>query len=70
MALVNLGEVDNLIVHRVIFENEERITEGVAGCKEILYHEPKGDGDKHFVDVLMEDGRRYRYFNFDTIEWR
>ena len=35
----------------------------------ITYHEPKGEGDKHYCDVILIDGTMRRYFNLECIEF-
>ena len=36
---------------------------------EIKYHEPHGEGDKHFVDVLFESGAIVRCFDVINIQF-
>ncbi len=33
------------------------------------YHEPRGSGDRHYVDVRYKNGQSERVFNLNTIEW-
>lgn len=35
----------------------------------IKYHEPQGDGDAHYVDVLYSDGTSRRVFRPDCIDF-
>jgi len=37
--------------------------------KLIFYHTPAGDGDRHYVDVQLEDGKMRRVFDIDDILW-
>ena len=37
--------------------------------KEIKYHAPLGEGDKHFVDIYYIDGRCSRMFSIDFIRF-
>ena len=36
---------------------------------EILYNEPRGEGDQHYVDVEFQDGCKMRIFRPDAIEF-
>ena len=55
-------------IDKVVFDSEgyEIIESGTEYADKIVYHTPKGEGDKHFVDVY-KDGRMHRYFVFDSI---
>ena len=35
----------------------------------IVEHQAQGEGDKHWIDVVYEDGTSARYFNIDTIKY-
>ncbi len=35
----------------------------------IVYHEPRGEGDSHFVDVMFYNGDLKRIFKPDSITW-
>ena len=35
----------------------------------IQYHEPSGEGDAHYIDVLISNGKRIRIFQPDEIEF-
>lgn len=39
---------------------------GKNGVKHIIYHEPKGEGDRHFCDIIHED-KIQRVFNLNNI---
>lgn len=70
---VGLGEVCDKEIISVLFAdntifNTPFIVLGNKGIDKILYHEPKGEGDKHFVDVFS-DNRRIRMFNMVSIEF-
>lgn len=39
---------------------------GRGNVKKIIYHEPVGDGDRHYVDVYCDDVHS-RIFKFDGI---
>ena len=34
---------------------------------EILYHEPSGEGDAHYVDVITDSDTKFRIFRPDSI---
>lgn len=34
------------------------------------YHEPLGDGDRHYVDIHYSDGTIVRRFNIDSVCWK
>ena len=36
----------------------------------IEYHEPLGDGDRHYVDIHYSDDVIVRYFNIDGVCWK
>lgn len=36
---------------------------------ELLYNEPRGEGDAHYVDVKFDDNRKIRLFRPDEIEF-
>jgi hypothetical protein len=43
---------------------------GVGNVKEIEYHEPKGNGDKHYVDIYFNDGQIIREFDISFMNFR
>ena len=38
--------------------------------KEINYHTPMGEGDKHYCDIAFDNGTSFRVFNLDEIEFK
>ena len=71
---LGLGEVDDRKIFSVIVSDNlmfetPLLFVGVNDVKEIKYHEPHGDGDKHFVDVLFENGRTTRCFDVVNIQF-
>ena len=36
-------------------------------CTKIKYHEPRGDGDAHYCDISLMDGKMIRVFRPDDI---
>lgn len=59
----------NYEVLKVFFpgDDEPCICVGTGNVERILYHTPRGVGDKHYVDAYSKDGTVIRYFNMDTI---
>ena len=54
------------------FSNEcgieyESFEVGKFGVKEILYHQPTGEGDRHYCDIFSDDGTQVRVFNLNKI---
>ena len=70
---MDLGAVqDKKIIGAVIKTyRDEAIKLGENGVKRIEYHEPCGEGDRHFIDVIGLKGGikpvRIRYFNVAAI---
>ena len=71
---VGLGEVDDRKIFSVrvsdnlMFETP-LLCIGIDDVVEIKYHEPQGDGDKHFVDVSFESGAIVRCFDIVNIQF-
>lgn len=40
---------------------------GTNGVKEIKYHAPRGEGDRHYVDVMIESGETVRVFDLNSV---
>lgn len=36
----------------------------------IEYHEPLGDGDRHYVDIHYSNDVIVRHFNIDSVGWK
>lgn len=36
----------------------------------IEYHEPLGDGDRHYADIYYSDDTIVRHFNIDSVYWK
>jgi len=45
-------------------------TIGIQHVAKIEYHEPVGEGDRHFVDVHSDNGVITRVFAIDEIQFR
>ena len=41
----------------------------LSGVVDIVYHETQGEGDAHYCDIFMDDGRIKRIFRPDYIEF-
>lgn len=55
----------------VTFDNDSSFLEvGERGVTELIYHEPLGEGDRHYVDSYFDNGEIVRHFNFDSITIR
>lgn len=37
------------------------------GVEKMIYHEPQGEGDVHYVDIFFEHGLTERYFRPDIV---
>lgn len=59
----------NKHVDRVINTDGETIQVGLCGVTDIIYHTPIGEGDRHFIDVFIDNKRVYRQFNIDEVSW-
>lgn len=44
------------------------VGDGSYGCESIEYHQPMGEGDRHYVDVVIKD-TVIRLFNPTKIEF-
>ncbi|MBQ6578980.1 MAG: hypothetical protein IJL91_14740 [Bacteroidales bacterium] len=44
------------------------IVAGSEDASKIIYHEPRGEGDRHYVDVY-EDGSVRRIFDIKELYW-
>lgn len=51
-----------------IGENYYSHTVGKNGVIDIIYHEPIGEGDKHFCDIHFENSYT-RVFNLNSVEF-
>ena len=71
---LGLGEVDDRKIFSVrvsdnlMFETPLLFV-GVGDVTEIKYHEPHGEGDKHFVDISFESGAVVRCFDVINIQF-
>lgn len=72
---VGLGEVNNREIYSVRVSDNMMVGTPllVLGEREIIsikYHEPCGDGDKHFVDVDFKSGITKRFFDIISIQFQ
>ena len=71
---VGLGEVDDRKIFSVRLSDNltfetPLLCIGVDNVTGIKYHEPHGEGDKHFVDVSFESGTVVRCFDVINIQF-
>lgn len=71
---VGLGEVDNREIYSVrvsdnLMVGTTLLITGMHEITKIKYHEPRGEGDKHFVDVNFENGVTTRFFDVVSIQF-
>lgn len=52
---------DDLYVGKQIFADKK--------VESMEYHEPRGEGDAHYVDVKYDDGSMRRIFKPDSVEF-
>ena len=67
-------------MHNTYIPNDKKVNKvKIDGClvisgqnhvSEIIYHVPCGDGDRHFVDIVLDDMTVERRFNIDAIVWK
>ena len=50
-------------------EDYHTYTVGKEHVEQIAYHEPQGEGDKHFCDVQLDTGIQLRVFNLNKVEF-
>lgn len=48
-------------------EEYQQAAVGRNGVVGIVYHAPVGEGDRHYCDVIKNDGTMYRIFNINNI---
>ena len=53
-----------------VFCGEERIAVGENHVTAIKYHIPRGEGDRHFVDVYFDNEGYARVFDISYIEFK
>lgn len=60
-----------LPINKVWLEaNSYPVSTEMEDVKELFYHSAQGEGDKHFVDVVLKSGITERHFVFDTIQFK
>jgi hypothetical protein len=66
---MNLGEIREKVIFRlVVSENEDIYVP--QDVEKVEYHEPCGEGDKHYFDVFYKDGIIRRIFAFKDVYFR
>ena len=38
--------------------------------KNIYYHHPQGIDKEHYVDIVGDEGKEYRFFKFDGVQFK
>jgi hypothetical protein len=66
---MNLGEIGGKVIFRLVVSENEDIY-APQDVEKFEYHEPCGDGDKHYIDVFYKDGIIRRIFVFKDIYFR
>lgn len=57
-------------VKKAVFNNgESYIVVGECRVISIGYHEPRGEGDRHYIDVRYEGGKEKRIFDICELEF-
>ena len=54
-------------VTKLYTTDSEATWEVGKSCIKIEYHEPRGDGDAHYCDISLMDGKMIRVFRPDDI---
>ena len=62
-------QVKTVYLLNVTPDTRSYITVDGEHVKEIKYHTPLGEGDKHFVDIYYTDGRCSRMFSIDYVRF-
>jgi hypothetical protein len=66
---MDLGEIRKRVIFRLVVSENEDIY-APQDADKIEYHEPCGEGDKHYIDVFYKDGIIRRIFAFTDIYFR
>lgn len=67
IASVNVGfPYPDCMVIGVYLDEDTYLSVIHDNIDKIVYHQPRGEGDKHYVDVYFKD-KVVRYFRFDDI---
>lgn len=63
----NLNDAEDKIVDCVVTQANECIIVGVHDVTELRYHYPKGEGDRHYVDVYENGELVLRRFDIVSV---
>lgn len=58
-------EVDSITI-----EDGTRFDDDFNIVDKILYHEPRGDGDRHYADIIFSHDVKIRYFDLKRIVYK
>lgn len=59
----NCFDMSNREVIKIILSDDEILSIGENGLVKIKYHDPSGEGDKHYCDCYYENGTAIRVFD-------
>ena len=64
-------DIDNMKVKRVCFGKDAILSHevGMHQCKKIEYHPPRGEGDRHYVDIYLGNKKITRVFDISAIDF-
>ena len=62
-----LRDMDKRPVLSVTFNNNQTLHVTADNVKDILYHSPSGDGDRHYVDIYLVNGNVSRDLNVKSV---
>jgi len=61
---------DDILIERFWYDStSEPIRATDADVKELQYHQALGEGDHHYVDVVLKNGYVQRHFVINAIEF-
>ena len=60
--------MDDRNIRGVMFPDGSTIVAGSEDASEIKYHEPRGEGDRHYIEIYG-DGLVRRIFEFKELYW-
>ena len=69
LGMVNNREIYSVRVSDNLMVGTPLLITGMHEIANIKYHEPCGEGDKHFVDVDFKNGVTTRFFDVVSIQF-
>lgn len=62
---------DDILIERFWYDStSEPIRATDEDVKELQYHQALGEGDRHYVDVVLKNGYVQRHFVINAIEFK